>query len=311
VRRAALAGVAAFAAIAAALLAAERDVDARREILAAQARTVQTPWGIVEYAETGTGPPVLVFHGAGGGFDQGLLLARALGGGGHRWIAISRFGYLGSTLPPDGSTAAQAAAALAVLEHLGIERVDILAMSGGVPPALQFASAYPERTGRLVLLSSAPFTPSSADVEGRPVPDWVYRKLLASDHVYWLLTKVARSQLETAFDARKELLLAAPPEEIGFIDELVDGFLPASARVAGVANEGAAVDPAARYPLERIRAPSLIVHARDDALNPYAVAQTLDRRIPDSRLIAVDRGGHLLLGHHASLRRRIAEFLAS
>ena len=44
------------------------------------------------------GPPVLVIHGAGGGFDQALHTAQMFGSG-FQWVAPSRFGYLGTPLP--------------------------------------------------------------------------------------------------------------------------------------------------------------------------------------------------------------------
>jgi hypothetical protein len=61
---------------------------------------VATPRGPVEYAEYGEGPAVLALHGAMGGWDQGLLLARTLAAGGHRFVGISRPGYLGNTWAP-------------------------------------------------------------------------------------------------------------------------------------------------------------------------------------------------------------------
>ena len=79
----------------------------------------------------------------------------------HASYAVSRFGYLGSELPADPSTAAQAEAFLDLLDHLGIERASILAMSGGVPPALKFAEMFPDRTDRLVLLSPLRLPPSA------------------------------------------------------------------------------------------------------------------------------------------------------
>lgn len=283
--------------------------DKRRGALAAEHSLAATRHGPIEYASWGEGPPVLVIHGAGGGFDQGRLLAKAMGGDGHRFIAVSRFGYLGSAMPSDPSTAAQAEAMLDLLDQLGIERMSILAMSGGVPPALKFAEMFPDRTDRLVLLSSAPFTPFSPDIEERPIPTWAYSTLLGNDAMYWGLTKVARSQLRSAFDARPDLMEGLPAVEAAFVDRLVDGFLPASDRFAGVANEGAAVDPTAAYNLEAIRAPTLVVHTRDDSLNPFAIAEEIARRIPGARLVAFDEGGHLLLGHHRELRGEIDEFL--
>jgi pimeloyl-ACP methyl ester carboxylesterase len=184
-----------------------------------------------------------------------------------------------------------------------------MAMSGGVPPALKLAEMFPKRVDRMVLLSAAPFTPFSPDVQDRPIPTWAYAALLGNDAVYWALTKVARGLLREAFDARDDLMTDLPGSEIAFVDRLVDGFLPASARLAGAQNEGAAVDPAADYRLESIRAPVLIVHARDDGLNPFAVSEELSRQIPGARHVALDRGGHLLLGHHADLREQVRLFL--
>jgi 2-hydroxy-6-oxonona-2,4-dienedioate hydrolase len=38
---------------------------------------VPSPFGDIEYSQGGSGPPVLVIHGGGGGFDQGELLVEA------------------------------------------------------------------------------------------------------------------------------------------------------------------------------------------------------------------------------------------
>jgi 2-hydroxy-6-oxonona-2,4-dienedioate hydrolase len=298
-----------LAMIALALLAL---AETRQRIAALEAERslADTRHGQIEYASWGSGPPVLVVHGAGGGFDQGRILAQAIGGDGYRWMFVSRFGYLGSALPETPSTAAQAEAFADLLDTLGIGRVNILAMSGGVPPSLQFAAMFPDRIDRMMLLSPAPFTPFSPAVEDRPIPTWVYSALLGNDVIYWTLAKLARRQLEAAFDARADLREGLSDEEALFVRDLIDTFLPASRRLAGVNNEGAAVDPATIYNLEAIRAPVLIVHVRDDRLNPFAVGSTLAARVPQSRFLALDRGGHLLLSHHADLRREFDSLLA-
>jgi pimeloyl-ACP methyl ester carboxylesterase len=286
-----------------------RETSRRAESLENARSLSETRHGQIEYASWGEGPPVLVIHGAGGGFDQGRLLAEAMGGDGFRWIAPSRFGYLDSALPAHPSTAAQAEAFADLLDSLRIDRVNILAMSGGVPPALKFAEMYPDRTDRMVLLSSAPFTPFSPDIEDRPMPTWAYGALLGNDVVYWTLTKLARGSLESAFDARPDLRADLPMAEEAFIRGLVDTFLPASRRLAGVQNEAAAVDPRATYNLEAIRAPVLVVHARDDRLNPVEVGETISTRIAGSQYLRFERGGHLLLGHHSEISERLGHFL--
>ncbi len=285
---------------------------ARRETeLARSARTIETRHGTLEYATEGEGPALLVVHGAGGGFDQGLLIGRSFAGQGYRFIAPSRFGYLGSARPNDASTAAQAEAFADLMDELGIERVAILAFSGGVPPALQFAQFYPERTRCLALLSSAPFTPYAPPAETRPLSDWLYQALFGSDAIYWALAKTNRGLLEAAFDARPELVQGLAADEAQMVRTLVDGFLPASRRMAGVLNEGAAIDPAAEYKLEDVRAPMLVVHAQDDRLNAFAVGQAIAGRSPNATLVALPRGGHLLLGAHAEVRARVSAFLAA
>src|SRR5512144_1673531 len=80
-----------------------RDIAAARARVAAGARMVQTSCGPIQYASVGEGPPLLVVHGAGGGFDQGLDLGAPLVRKGFRIIAVSRFGYLGTPLPADAS----------------------------------------------------------------------------------------------------------------------------------------------------------------------------------------------------------------
>ncbi len=169
-RNAGLAIIGGLAAVAATVaVLGNRAAEQRRSDLAAEHSLAQTRHGQIEYISWGEGPPVLVLHGAGGGFDQGRLLAETLGGSGSRFVAVSRFGYLGSELPADPSTAAQAEAFRDLLDHLGIERASILAMSGGVPPALKFAEMFPDRTDRLALLSPSLFTPFSPVVEDRPI----------------------------------------------------------------------------------------------------------------------------------------------
>ena len=54
--------------------------------------TIETSFGTLEYAVKGEGEPILVVHGAGGGFDQALNMTGAMAGHGYRLIAPSRFG---------------------------------------------------------------------------------------------------------------------------------------------------------------------------------------------------------------------------
>jgi pimeloyl-ACP methyl ester carboxylesterase len=299
----------AILAAAAAYLLYSRELSAARKQVSDGATLADTPIGVVEFAEAGDGPQVLVLHGAGGGYDQGLLIGEAFVGKGHRRIAPSRFGYLRSVAPANPSTAAQSDALAYLLDHLGIERVAVVAMSGGVPPALQLASRYPDQVSALVLISSAPFTPLGAGDQKLPIPAWLYQALFSSDFPYWLLQKVAPSTLDAVFDVKAGTRDSLAEDEAMMLANIIAAFQPVTNRVGGLRNEGAAIDPAIRYELDRIYAPTLVIHARDDGINPFAISEFIAAGLRSAEFMAVEEGGHLLLGHQSAVRDRVNEFL--
>ena len=107
---------------------------------------------------------------------------------------------------------AQAEALLDILDALGIDRTGILAMSGGVPPALQLAALSPERITGLALLSSAPFTPLTAASQDLPMPAWAYQALFSSDFPIWAILHTAPGLLDPAFDISPAVRAALPAE---------------------------------------------------------------------------------------------------
>ena len=95
-----------------------RDMNAARARLAAMERhVISSRWGAVEYVERGSGDPVLVVHGIFHTCVGALLSVRDFRG--RRFIARSRFGYLGSNLPLDATPVHQADALAALLESGG------------------------------------------------------------------------------------------------------------------------------------------------------------------------------------------------
>lgn len=292
-------------------LAFKRDMREIHAQLAAGAIAINTVRGPITYATGGDGTPVMVIHGAGGGHDQGRLLAEAFLPEGYRWIAPSRFGYPGSPMPANPSTAAQADAFAALLSALGIEQVTVLAMSGGVPPALQFALRHPDRTQGLILLSPAPYAPLTAEAQQLPVPLWLYDALFALDFPIWAALRLRPRALASMFDARGDLAGKTDDIEAAFVAAMTAAFLPVTQRSAGLANESAAIDPATPIDPAQITVPMLIVHARDDRLTPFSTATFTAQRAPAARMLALDDGGHLLLGSHARVRLEIAEFLGT
>ncbi len=63
-------------------------------------------------------------------------------------------------------------------------------------------------------------------------------------------------------------------------------------------------------PLERITAPTLVVQAADDPAAVPAGGCSTAEHIPGASLTVFERGGYVLLGHHAEIRTQVQAFLA-
>jgi len=148
---------------------------ARARVAPALSKVIPSRFGDLEYAEQGEGVPLLMVHGTGGGFDQGLLFARPLTALGYRVIAPSRFGYLRSSFPAEPSSANQADAFVDLLDALGIAKIAIAGLTyhrpqiHRVPIWLVIASAF--------IIARALFTVSSysrcgSESATMPAPAW-------------------------------------------------------------------------------------------------------------------------------------------
>ena len=137
------------------------DLEVARIHSSSGSKIVNTPCGVIEYADIGSGPAIFAIHGAGGGFDQSLNLARDFLGTGFRVVAPSRFGYLRTPLPADASPMAQADAHACLLDALNLKTVVVIGGSMGAPSAMQLCIRHPERCSALILLFPIAFVPRS------------------------------------------------------------------------------------------------------------------------------------------------------
>lgn len=276
-------------------------------------RIVSSPCGSIEYAEKGEGPPVVVVHGAGGGFDQGIELGEDLARAGFRVIAPSRFGYLRTPLPSDATAEAQARAHACLLDALNVRSAGIMGVSAGAPSALQFALLFPERTRALVLLVPGVFA-LRADQEPPPrgsrATMVLFETALRSDFLFWAAGKVARRTfIRAILGTPPELMDAAAPEEQARVQAILDHILPVTTRRAGLVNDARVVSSPARPAIERIAVPTLAVSTADDLYGTFPVARYAAEHIPGARFIGYPRGGHMLVGCSATASADIAGFL--
>jgi len=287
------------------------DLTAERTRAAAGSELAETPCGTIEYAVRGKGTPLLVVHGAGGGFDQGLAIGGELAARGFQVIAVSRFGYLRTPLPADASPAAQSDLLACLLDSLKIPKAAIMAASAGAHSAVQFCLRHAPRCPALVLLVPAIFdarVPPAVQPSAvwRPLIDW----MLSSDFAVWSMLKLAPdSALERLLGTPATDFGRAPPEERELALGIVRTILPASERRDGLRNDLAVLTGSPRYELERLGAPTLVVAAENDRFGIYESARALAQRVPGARFLGVASGGHLLVGHRRELMSEIAAFL--
>jgi pimeloyl-ACP methyl ester carboxylesterase len=310
-------------AIVAAALVAAFAVHARfkSDLALASARAAQgselidTCCGPIEVQRSGIGTPLLMIHGSGGGHDQGMAWARPLVQQGVRVIAVSRFGYLRTPRPADASPEAQADAHVCLLDALGIAKAAVMGVSAGGPSAMQTAIRHPDRVSALVLVVPIAYKPGTVADSAPPVSDdkdALLMRLLGSDFLFWTALHVARDPLIRH-------VLATPPEQVAAasaterarVDDLAERILPVSTRAAGLRDDTGLGKRLGPYALQTIRAPTLVVSARDDGFGTYAGAEYTASRVPDAKFIGYDSGGHLLVGRDEAVRAAIVEWLRS
>ena len=278
-----------------------RDMNAARARLAAVERhVVSTDWGAVEYAEQGHGDPVLVAHGIFHNCVGGLLEVRDLFTD-RRVIAPSRFGYLGSSMPPNATPAAQADAFAALLDRLGIDQIDVIGCSAGATSALQLALRHPKRVKHLaIVVGNLPGSPTAVV---QPPSAKFQRQF-----VMWALRTFAPSTMIRMVAAvPKEFVMTS--EDARYVNEFIDSLFPVSTDgfIFDAFVSNADVND---YNLEAISVPTLIAHTKDDQLASHDASKRAAERIPGARFISLDSGGHLMIGQQKTQREALARFFA-
>jgi 2-hydroxy-6-oxonona-2,4-dienedioate hydrolase len=306
-------GLAAIVAGSWAYSAYRHDIGVEQQRLLSGSTVVNTPCGPIEYAAAGAGPPILVVHGAGGGFDQGMDFGEPAVRNGFRVISMSRFGYLRTPLPADASAAAQADAHACLLDALGIERAAVIGASAGAPSAMQLALRHPERVVALVLAVPAAYVPRPGHAPSvlSPAATWfLVNTALRSDFLFWAATRFARRTVIG-------FILATPPEVVEHasaseqqrVQRTLDHILPVSPRRVGLLNDGSITTTLPRYDLERIAAPTLLISCKDDRFGTDDVAAYTAAQIPGAHFLGYPSGGHLWVGHAEEVAAEISSFL--
>lgn len=242
----------------------------------------------IGYAVEGTGTPVLLFHGT--TMDRtGWDLVRSAVPGDHQWIMVE-FPGSGESSMPDGPIEVDllVAQAIAVLDHLGIERCHVAGYSLGAVVALATAAAVPDR----VITCTSLCGWATTDARMR-FTFGLWRQLIATDTALFMryavadgFTAAAIAGLEPMLEgivAMGALTVAAGSDAQLDLDERVD--------IGGVLNQ--------------ITAPTLVLGAVEDRWVDIAHSRALAEAIAGARLVELP-AGHLVIQEGAAL---VAEHL--
>lgn len=235
---------------------------------------VDVPQGTIHYAAAGEGDPVLLLHQTPRSWDEYRDVLPLLGRT-RRAIAMDTIGFGDSVPRPEATDSIEAWAevVLALLDALGIERVDLVGHHTGAIVAVEVAGRAPDRV-RSAVLSSSPFDEPearAAEAAGRAVVDDVERRPDGS-HLLELW------RIRAAF---------YPPGNIDLLERFVVDALKAGPRAA----EGHRV--VARYDIQgavgRIACPVLLLGATAD---PYAYPALAGLRaaLPHAEVTEIEGG---------------------
>ena len=258
-------------------------------------RRVRWSRGEVQALELGTGPPLLLVHGALGTAFAWAPILQQLARQRHV-VAVDLPGHgLADSFDYGDSDLLQLAVVFLreVLDALPLREVDIMAHSVGGLMSAAFAIAEPRRVRRLVLAGA----PAGVRRPGVPLQ---LRLLCAPVVGKWLARRLLSNP--TPEDAKKlwTQILVAHPERIDDALLIADvetqrrdlpGYLTVLRRVGGAGGVRRDLILGRRW--ESLRTPVLMLWGERDAFAPPEWGEDLAARIPNMRLIRIPDAGHL------------------
>jgi pimeloyl-ACP methyl ester carboxylesterase len=228
--------------------------------------------------QAGQGPPLLLIMGLAYP-SQMWHRTRPLLAERYRTIAFDNRGSGRSDVPQGPySIEAMASDAAAVLDAADVRSAHVYGVSMGGMIAQEFALQYPDRVRSLILGSTTAGVPNSV----RASPE-VTRRLLEREQStpneaaeaaipFIYDPGTSRERIDEDLAVRKDW----PPRSDAYINQLMGVF---------------AWDSHGR--LERIAAPTLVLHGANDHLVPPSNAEFIAARIPNAKLVMIPNASHI------------------
>jgi pimeloyl-ACP methyl ester carboxylesterase len=251
------------------------------------------------WESVGAGDPVLLIHGLGLSGGAWWRTVDALA----PTMRVITFDHRGigqsESLTYAYTTEAMADDAVSILDHLAIDGVHLYGFSLGGMAAQQVALRYPERVRSLVLGATHSGGRRAARPEAEVVAFFRRRARMPSDEAAW-------ASVPYNYGPRSRA------EQVDRIAEDIERRLrnPFNERAYRAQLLAASLHNCYRR-LERVRAPTLVVHGARDRMIPVANAYMSAQRIPGAQLRILDDAGHLYPTEEPAVDEAIGKFFAA
>jgi 3-oxoadipate enol-lactonase len=255
------------------------------------------------YEVTGAGPAIVFAHGLGGNHLSWWQQVPHFAGQ-HTCVTFAHRGFAPSSEISGGPDPADYAGDLAALiDHLALDRVFLVAQSMGGWACLEYALANPERVRALVLASTAGAIARRATLLRDPpaLDAWIARAAAAR-------AQMQRDGVHPAAGAR----MAREQPALHFLYRSIDTMAGATLDKEGLRARMIVLQTRPPDDLARLAVPTLFITGGEDVVFPPMLAPALAALMPNARVEQAAASGHSVYFERADVFNRfVEEFLAN
>ena len=233
----------------------------------------------IHYAETGSGPPVILLHGLWGGLNEWSPIIDPLSAT-HRVIVMDFIGFHGSDKPDTQYHNALLSQFLSgFIAALELESVTLLGHAMGANTATYTAVHHPDSIGALILVDGAGYRNPSRDLSQPPSQGMMnFRRVATGSSL-----KATRGLLERR--VRDKSLVSDD-----WVGEAFTLWLISARAIGDMLREGGDLT---EEEMRQIQLPTLIVWGAEDKVFSIENVEKLKADIEGAEAIIIEKSGHL------------------
>ena len=250
------------------------------------------------YEVSGAGPAIVFAHGLGGNHLSWWQQVPHFAGR-HTCVTFAHRGFAPSSEISGGPDPADYASDLAALiDHLALDRVFLVAQSMGGWASLEYALANPERVRALVLASTAGAIARRATLLRDPpaLDAWIAQAAAAR-------AQMQRDGVHPAAGAR----MAREQPALHFLYRSIDTMAGATLDKEGLRARMIVLQTRPPDDLARLQVPTLFITGDEDVVFPPMLAPALAALMPNARVEPVVGAGHSVYFERADVFNRLVE----